>query len=112
MAAGRPARVTRLLIARSLNKVNELNGKALKKLPLTAKALSEVVDLPIDFIIRRLKWAVRSLQRENIHLLKATLKARSGICWRQYDQQTIHAAFDHLWQVLWEQDESRSLDAA
>jgi len=112
IAAGRPARVTRSLIARSLNKVNKLNDKALKNLPLTAKAFSEVVDLPIDFILRRLKWTVGYLQRENIPLLKATLKARSGICWSRYDQQTIHEAFDHLWQVLREQDESRSLDDA
>lgn len=112
MADGRPARVTKSLIARSLNKVNQLNDKALKNLPLTVRAFSEVVDSPIGFIIRRLKWTADYLQRENIPLLISVLKVRSGICWRQYDQQTIRAAFDHLWQILQGQDESRSLDAA
>jgi hypothetical protein len=112
MRAGRPARVTRTLIARSLNKVNQLNKKVLQNLPLTAKAFSEVIDSPVDFIIRRLKWTADYLRKENIPLLKSILKTRSGICWRRYDQRTINVAFDTFWQSLHEQDESISLDAA
>jgi hypothetical protein len=101
-----------MLIARGLNKIHMLTGKALKNLPLTAKAFKEVVDSPLEFVIRRLTWAARHLRQENLPLSKSMLKVRSGICWKYYHQQTSNAAFDALWQSLEEQDAFRSLDAA
>ncbi len=53
MMTGRPARVTRALIAKNLKKVNQLSEKALLHLPRTTQAFSEVVDSPVEFLTRR-----------------------------------------------------------
>jgi hypothetical protein len=63
---GRPVRVTRGAIGRDIDR-KALLDHYLHKLPLTAKAIDEVVETHEEFAIRRIQWVAECFRHENIH---------------------------------------------
>jgi hypothetical protein len=64
---GRPARVTKSAIFRDRPQYRRLfSRKIVSKLPLTIKALSEVLETHVQFSIRRIRWAVDCFTQEGV----------------------------------------------
>lgn len=78
-AEGRPARVTRKAIIRLLPRPSWVDSKSLSKLPLTAQALTEVVETHFDFAVRRVWWIASCLAQENVAPSRPALLYRTGI---------------------------------
>jgi hypothetical protein len=77
---GRPVRITKSAIFkdRTLYKYL-LNRKTVAKLPLTQKALSEVVETRVQFSRRRIQWAVACFTREGVVPSFTRLAERAGV---------------------------------
>ncbi|GAX45296.1 Tn7-like transposition protein D [Tolypothrix sp. NIES-4075] len=75
---GHPVRVTRGAIGRDLDR-KPLLDQYLHKLPLTAKALAQVVETYEEFAIRRIQWAAECFRQENIHPTRSQLVCRASM---------------------------------
>lgn len=79
-AVGRPVRITKSVIFRDRKRYKWLlRAKTLAKLPLTMKALSEVVETRIQFSRRRILWAVSCFAREGVAPSFTGLAERAGV---------------------------------
>ncbi|MDT7540970.1 MAG: hypothetical protein QOE33_874 [Acidobacteriota bacterium] len=77
---GRPVRITKSAIFRDRKLYKYLlNRKTAAKLPLTQKALSEVVETRVQFSRRRIKWAVACFTREGVVPSFTRLAERAGV---------------------------------
>jgi hypothetical protein len=77
---GRPIRITKSAIFRDRKQYKWLiSRKNASKLPLTLKALSEVVETRVQFSLRRIRWAVDCFSRENIVPSFSRLAQRAGV---------------------------------
>lgn len=77
---GRPVRVTRSSIFRDRKQYQWLlSRKTASKLPLTIKALSEVVETRIQFSLRRIRWAADCFTRESVAPSFTRLAKRAGV---------------------------------
>jgi hypothetical protein len=79
---GHPVRVTKQAIGRDIDRTAVLsNPKLRKNIPLTFKALDEVVETRVEFSIRRLRWATALFRQEGVIPSFSTLAQRAGINW-------------------------------
>lgn len=74
---GRPVRVSKASIIRGVNHRPWIE-QHLNKLPLTAKALAKHLEIPEDFLIRRVEWAENSYREECICPTQLQLTIRAG----------------------------------
>lgn len=77
---GRPIQVTRSAIAKDMDCVAWLH-RFLDKLPLTAKALTEVVESREAFAVRRVQWAESLYLQERSNVKRWQLIHRAGVTW-------------------------------
>lgn len=77
-ADGRPIKITRRAIGRDINQL-VLIQVHLNKLPLSAKALEEVVETWEVYTIRRIYWAAECFRREKVYPSQRQLVNRAGI---------------------------------
>jgi Tn7-like transposition protein D len=76
---GRPIRVTKMAIARDVDKVSLLCNKVyLDKLPLTQIAIADVVERRVDYRIRCIKWAADCFRQENVTPHRSEIARRAG----------------------------------
>lgn len=76
----RPVRITVSLIGRHLDKTSLLTRKELiAKMPLTVRALSELVESHAAFAIRSVRWAASCYRREGIVPSMSALAKRAGM---------------------------------
>jgi hypothetical protein len=75
---GRPIRVTIQTIGREIDQRSILH-REFDKLPLTAKALSEVLDTDEEYYIRRIWWVTDCFRQENKHPKREQLIKRANI---------------------------------
>jgi len=77
---GRPVRITKSAIFRDRKLYKYLlNRKTAAKLPLTQKALSEVVETRVQLSRRRIQWAVACFTREGVVPSFTRLAERAGV---------------------------------
>jgi hypothetical protein len=77
---GRPIRVTKSAIFRDRKRYKWLfNRKTASKLPLTLKALADVVETRVQFSLRRIQWAVDCFIQEGIVPSFSQLTVRAGV---------------------------------
>jgi len=102
---GRPVRITRVAIARDVKEHRSLSQKPSRsKLPLTVKALSEVLEGSIDFNVRKIEWAANELRKEGIRPGMYPLRKRAAIEHEYCPVPEIKAALDAALQSLIEAD--------
>ncbi|HEY9795286.1 MAG TPA: TnsD family transposase [Leptolyngbyaceae cyanobacterium] len=102
-ADGRPIKITIRAIGRDINQL-ALIQYHLNKLPLTAKALEEVVETWEVYTIRRICWAAECFRREKVYPSQRELKERAGITGIAYNrlaaipqvQKALHEALKSL----------------
>ena len=75
---GRPVRISVEAICRQVGQFRALRS-GLDRLPLTSKALTELVETPEAFAIRRIWWAVDLYQQESVCPKRWQLMERAGI---------------------------------
>ena len=78
---GRPVQITKQAISRDIGQVT-LISKNLDKLPLTAKALADVVETAEELAIRRVQWAHECFLKEDIHPKQYQLISRASMGWK------------------------------
>jgi hypothetical protein len=78
-ATGRPVRITSKLITKELERPLHIRREILTKLPLTISALSEVIESPIDFAVRRIYWTAKCLREDEIPFTLSTLMSRANV---------------------------------
>lgn len=76
---GRPIQISKQLIARDIDKRTVLSKRYLAKLPLTVKALDEVVETRIKFACHRILWAVSCFTQEGVVPSFSRLAERAGV---------------------------------
>jgi hypothetical protein len=77
---GRPMQITIRSIGRDIDKLGSLMVRSvIKKLPLTAKTLSEVVETRLEITIRRVEWATQLFNQENISPNFTVFSRQAGI---------------------------------
>lgn len=100
----RPRQITANLIGKHLDK-QELLARQISKLPLTAKALTEVVETTEQVAVRRVRWATEFFLQENINPAPSQLLLRAGVYALQ-DVPEVKEALETAREIL------ASLDAA
>lgn len=88
---GRPVQITKQAISRDIGQVT-LISKNLSKLPLTAKALAEVVETAEELAIRRVQWAHECFLKENIHPKRYQLISRASMGRKMADSPQVKKA--------------------
>jgi hypothetical protein len=84
-AKGFPIQVTKVTIARQLQQPSLLDrAKSLPKLPGTAAALNAVLESPLDFAIRRIRYVTEGFRSEGIALSLSILMCRAKIGIKSY----------------------------
>jgi hypothetical protein len=84
-AKGFPIQVTKVSIARQLQQPSLLDrAKCLPKLPQTAAVLNAVLESPIDFAIRRIRWVTECFRSESITPSRRILMRRTRLCMKRY----------------------------
>jgi hypothetical protein len=78
-AIGRPVKITRKKITKELERPLQIRKEHLTKLPLTISALSEVIESPIDFAVRRIYWTAKCLREDKIPFTLSTLMSRANV---------------------------------
>ncbi|MBD2566591.1 TnsD family Tn7-like transposition protein [Anabaena lutea] len=74
----RPVRITARMIGKDINQLSAIHNK-IDKLPLTAKALSEVVETREAYTVRRVWWAAEYFLQENKLPTRSQLEHLAGI---------------------------------
>jgi hypothetical protein len=74
----RPEKITLKSIARQLESLDILRYDEVK-LPLTYKAIKEVIESQDDYRLRRIRWAVRVLSKENVNLTESKIRKKASI---------------------------------
>lgn len=74
----RPVRITARMIGKDINQLSLIQNK-IDKLPLTAKALSEVVETREAYTVRRVWWAAEYFRQENKFPKRSELQHLAGI---------------------------------
>jgi hypothetical protein len=74
----------------------------LDKLPLTKKALSDVVETKIQFAIRRVGWAAKCFRDEEKAPARSELALRACVDYYIWREPEAKAALDAYWQELQE----------
>lgn len=98
---GRPSQVTVTAVARYLDKKELLQKKKqLDKLPLTKKALDDVVESQIQFAVRRLGWAAACFREEEKVPARSELALRSCVDYSIWQMPEAAAALDARWREL------------
>lgn len=93
--AGRPMRMSVNLIGHHLDKTSLLNNKRLTaKMPLTVRALSELVETHAAFAIRSVRWAANCYRREGIVPSISALAKRAGMTMSTTHRPEIRAAIN------------------
>jgi len=93
---GRPVRISVEAIGRQVGQFRALRS-GLDRLPLTSKALAELVETPEAFAVRRILWAVELYQREGVCpkrwqlIERASIKPKHLLKWPLV-QQALEAA--------------------
>jgi DNA-directed RNA polymerase subunit K/omega len=112
-ASGSPVRITIGAIARDLDeKTSLVSKKNRNKLPLTVKALQEVLEGPIDFSIRRIAWATNELRKEGVRPGLYPLRKRAAVNHSLWYVPEIEGAFDKALQMLIDADRGNQIDKA
>lgn len=112
-ASGRPVRVTKQSIGQDLDKVESVaNKRAMVKLPLTTRALEEVVETRTEFAIRRIRWAAESFRQENIVPAWSTLGLRARIDHAIWYVPSVKAVFEEELLSLQETRPRNKIEAA
>lgn len=92
---GRPTQITVNAIARNLDKKELLQKKKqLDKLPLTKKALDDVVETRIQFAIRRVGWAAGCFGEEKKAPAKSELALRACVDYNVWQEPEAKAALE------------------
>ena len=100
---GRPIRVTPTAISRGINQPPIFlsdNETYQRRLPLTFRALADVVENNLEFYLRKIQWAADCFRFEN------KIPTRAGIAYRaSLDRDSliipeIESALDHAWSSL------------
>lgn len=74
----KPERITISRVGKKIGKLALLE-KHLDKLPKTKDYLSSVIETIDDFQIRRIKWAIKELEKEGVPIMKSRLFRKAGI---------------------------------
>jgi hypothetical protein len=109
---GRPIQITKQSIAKDIDKRTFLCRKYLTKLPMTVKALDDVVETTTEFAIRRLQWATDCFRRQGISLSRRELAQRASISWKSIQIQEVEAALNASWESLQDLDINVDANAA
>jgi hypothetical protein len=96
---GYPARLTLTAIGRDIGHQRTLYHH-LDKLPLTKLALSEVIETPEDFAIRRILWSACRYQEENILPTRKQLANRVHVFRNLAELPRVKEAIDTAWASL------------
>jgi Tn7-like transposition protein D/TniQ len=111
-ASGCPKRITKQAIFRDIDAVNILTKKKnLNRLPMTAKALAEVIETRVEFASRRLQWAAEYFREKGIIPWPSILALRTKVGLDVWNIPEARAAFDAVFLSLQQMDK-HIIDAA
>jgi hypothetical protein len=112
-ASGRPIQVTKRAIGRDIDEMSTIRSpNALRKLPLTSQALTEVVETQVQFAIRRIRWAAECFRQENIFPTWSKLGRRAGIDHSFWYEPEVINAFESALHSLRQIDNISAVEAA
>jgi hypothetical protein len=77
-APGHPVRITKSLLGRDIGKSSQIRDN-LHKLPLTCRALAELVETYEEFAIRKVEWAAEFFRQKNIYPARSQFVCHAGI---------------------------------
>jgi hypothetical protein len=90
-AIGFPIWVTKQAIGRDLDRKDWFSKKQIKKLPLTAKVLKEVLESTLEFSIRKVRWAAARFREEGQSPSLSTLANRAHLAWEMWYMPKVKA---------------------
>ncbi len=101
-----PVRVTVQAIGRHIDKKDLLSKKHIHKLPLTQRALLEVVETKLEFYTRRLTWTANYFRQERIVPAFSTLGLKANIGWSNWYVPEVKAVIEEEIEKLRKEAES------
>ncbi len=111
-ADGFPVQVTKQAIGRDLDRKDWFSKKQIKKLPLTAKILKEVLESTVEFSIRKVRWAAARFREEGQSPSLSTFAIRAHLVWEMWHVPEVKAVIETELSSLRGLGNSISIEAA
>jgi hypothetical protein len=90
---GRPIRISRAAITREIG-LRTQAFRQLNKLPKTAEVLAKYVETPVEFTVRKIRWAATCFDEEGIVPSRTKLMNRAGVGPKYWERIPIKTAAD------------------